>query len=30
MLAIFIAIIAIGLPDIVAGTIQTIKELKNL
>lgn len=30
MLAIFIAVIAVGLPDIVFGTIQTIKELKNL
>ena len=30
MLAIFIAVITVGLPDIVAGTIQTIKELKNL
>lgn len=27
MLAIFVAVIVIGLPDIVFGTIQTIKEL---
>lgn len=29
MLAIFVAVIVIGLPDIVFGTIQTIKKLKT-